>query len=427
MDNDNGTNVIRVKLMKQKKYGLGFLVRRRSKSPHVVVSDLVSNGTAAESGLVQIGDIVLKVNDTDFRELPYEKSLEVLKALPVNVPVVLILKGPEGYTSHLETRFAPDGTPRTIRVTKPVLQANSLIGRIRKTFSATSPSRGCRTKQTQINCECHNSIGEHALQTSSENKDDSTSGSRSSIQTLSSNEPQKLDKNSRPKNNNAECALNNSALNNNSLKTTGAADRSLGVCDQGCKGGSSTEAKSKALIKTEPKDETNHGCINGGGTECTGYETKHSTDNKRQSNISDDISVFIDEDQSLSATENAIVIQTETHHLVNTNMEQRNELILNGGPGVNVKRGHGHECNHVNGTLTSGEEGNHARSRSPSVDVKGRKKLDVEALEKAASSSGKNSPVKKFVKLRNVAEERAVCTDTLHLKSIEVSYTYLYM
>ncbi|WAR01184.1 NOS1-like protein [Mya arenaria] len=285
-----GSNVIRVKLMKQKKNGLGFLVRKRSKTPHVVVSDLVSHGTAAESGLVQIGDVILKVNDVSFENLEYEKSLESLKSLPVNTPVVLILKGPEGYTSHLETRFSPDGVPKTIRITKPILHNDGLISRIKKTFSTNSNAH--------------------------------------------------------------------------------------------------------------------------------------------------DISVFIDEDQSMN--DNEIKTIGETQHaergskLVPTatsntdvKMVRQNGNITTeskAGPALNkpVNGHHISECNNMNGAVTSLEIASCPGSRRPSEDAaKIRRTLDVDVLERTSSASGKNSPVKKFVKLRNVAEERPMCSDTLHLKSIE--------
>ena len=51
-------NTIRVKLVKQRHGGLGFLVKQRTHKPLVVVADLVAGGIAEESGLVQVSACV---------------------------------------------------------------------------------------------------------------------------------------------------------------------------------------------------------------------------------------------------------------------------------------------------------------------------------------------------------------------------------
>nr|CBV37021.3 nitric oxide synthase [Stramonita haemastoma] len=127
-------NTIRVKLVKQKHGGLGFLVKQRTEKPLVVVADLVAGGIAEESGLVQVGDIILRLNDINLADMSYESAVEVLKAVPIDAPVVMLLRGPEGYTTHLETTFLENGLPKTIRVTKPI--QDSFMGRIRRTFSS---------------------------------------------------------------------------------------------------------------------------------------------------------------------------------------------------------------------------------------------------------------------------------------------------
>ncbi|XP_071093891.1 nitric oxide synthase-like isoform X1 [Haliotis cracherodii] len=134
---DPQPNTIRVKLIKQKHGGLGFLVKQRTSKPYVVVADLVSGGIAEESGLVQVGDVILRINDINLTEMSYESAVEILKAVPTDAPVVLLLRGPEGYSTHLETTFQENGMPKTIRVTKPV--DNTFVGRIKRTF-ATTPS-----------------------------------------------------------------------------------------------------------------------------------------------------------------------------------------------------------------------------------------------------------------------------------------------
>ncbi|KAM4709511.1 nitric oxide synthase 1 isoform 1-T1 [Discoglossus pictus] len=113
-------NVISVRLYKRKVGGLGFLVKQRRNKPPVIISDLIRGGAAEQSGLVQVGDIILAVNDRPLVDASYESALELLRSIASETFVVLILRGPEGFTTHLETTFAGDGTPKTIRVTRPL-------------------------------------------------------------------------------------------------------------------------------------------------------------------------------------------------------------------------------------------------------------------------------------------------------------------
>lgn len=75
--------------------------------------------------------------------MSYESAVEVLKAVPTDAPVVMLLRGPEGYTTHLETTFLENGLPKTIRVTRPIQE--SIMGRIRKTFSSNGTSSPVKT------------------------------------------------------------------------------------------------------------------------------------------------------------------------------------------------------------------------------------------------------------------------------------------
>uniref|UniRef100_A0A8C5LQZ2 Nitric oxide synthase n=1 Tax=Leptobrachium leishanense TaxID=445787 RepID=A0A8C5LQZ2_9ANUR len=113
-------NVISVRLYKRKVGGLGFLVKQRRSRPPVIISDIIRGGAAEQSGLVQVGDIILAVNDRPLVDSSYENALEILRSIASETFVVLILRGPEGYTTHLETTFTGDGTPKTIRVTRPI-------------------------------------------------------------------------------------------------------------------------------------------------------------------------------------------------------------------------------------------------------------------------------------------------------------------
>ncbi|XP_041078618.1 nitric oxide synthase, brain-like [Polyodon spathula] len=120
-------NVISVRLFKKKVGGLGFLVKQRVCNPPVIVSDLIRGGAAEESGLVQVGDIVLAVNNKPLVEMSYERALEMLKNISPETYVVLILRGPEGFSTHLETTFTGDGRSKTSRVTRPLFPVPKVI------------------------------------------------------------------------------------------------------------------------------------------------------------------------------------------------------------------------------------------------------------------------------------------------------------
>eukprot|EP00070_Physeter_catodon_P028978 XP_028335872.1 nitric oxide synthase, brain [Physeter catodon] len=120
-------NVISVRLFKRKVGGLGFLVKERVSKPPVIISDLIRGGAAEQSGLIQAGDIILAVNGQPLVDLSYDSALEVLRGIASETHVVLILRGPEGFTTHLETTFTGDGTPKTIRVTRPLGPPTSAV------------------------------------------------------------------------------------------------------------------------------------------------------------------------------------------------------------------------------------------------------------------------------------------------------------
>uniref|UniRef100_A0A8C8XC74 Nitric oxide synthase n=1 Tax=Panthera leo TaxID=9689 RepID=A0A8C8XC74_PANLE len=120
-------NVISVRLFKRKVGGLGFLVKERVSKPPVIISDLIRGGAAEQSGLIQAGDIILAVNGQPLVDLSYDSALEVLRGIASETHVVLILRGPEGFTTHLETTFTGDGTPKTIRVTRPLAAPTTAV------------------------------------------------------------------------------------------------------------------------------------------------------------------------------------------------------------------------------------------------------------------------------------------------------------
>uniref|UniRef100_A0A8D2MKC1 Nitric oxide synthase n=1 Tax=Zonotrichia albicollis TaxID=44394 RepID=A0A8D2MKC1_ZONAL len=120
-------NVISVRLFKRKVGGLGFLVKERVSKPPVIISDLIRGGAAEQSGLIQAGDIILAVNGRPLVDMSYETALEILRSIASETYVVLILRGPEGFTTHLETTFTGDGTPKTVRVTRPLCPAPKAV------------------------------------------------------------------------------------------------------------------------------------------------------------------------------------------------------------------------------------------------------------------------------------------------------------
>lgn len=142
-------NIISVRLFKRKVGGLGFLVKQRVSKPPVIVSDLIRGGAAEECGLVQVGDIILAVNNKPLVDLSYERALETLKNVSPESHAVLILRGPEGFTTHLETTLSGDGRQRTVRVTRPVFPPSKSY----ELYSPLSPLTPGQQQQQQLNKE----------------------------------------------------------------------------------------------------------------------------------------------------------------------------------------------------------------------------------------------------------------------------------
>ena len=132
-------NTLRVKLRKSKEHGLGIIVNERTAKPQMIISEILSSGPAKETGLINVGDTILRINDLDVSDMRYECASEILKSIPVDSTVFLFLKGPEGYMTHLETVFLENGLPRTIRVTKP-LAVESMLSKFKRSFSPSMSS-----------------------------------------------------------------------------------------------------------------------------------------------------------------------------------------------------------------------------------------------------------------------------------------------
>ncbi|XP_071848203.1 nitric oxide synthase-like protein isoform X4 [Apostichopus japonicus] len=116
---ENEPNTFSIRLLKRPPHGLGFIVRKRKTNPPVVISDLIPGGVAEQSCLVQVGDVLLAVNGVQLTDVPYNTALEVLRSVPMDSPCVLVLRGPDGFKTKLETLMSPDGLVQVIRLTEP--------------------------------------------------------------------------------------------------------------------------------------------------------------------------------------------------------------------------------------------------------------------------------------------------------------------
>ncbi|XP_038059438.1 nitric oxide synthase, brain-like isoform X2 [Patiria miniata] len=117
---ENEPNTFTVRLFKRPPHGLGFLVRKRKTNPPVIISDLIPEGVADQSGLIQVGDILLGVNGVQLTDVPYSTALEVLRSVPMDSPTVLVMRGPDGYRTRLESILTPDGAVKVVRVTEEI-------------------------------------------------------------------------------------------------------------------------------------------------------------------------------------------------------------------------------------------------------------------------------------------------------------------
>lgn len=435
------SNIIRVKLLKQKKYGLGFLVRKRSKSPYVIVSDLVKNGTADDSGLVQIGDIVLKVNDISFEGLGYDKAIDVLKALPTGTAVVLILKGPEGYSSYLETRFNQDGTPKTIRIIKPIILSEGILGRIRRTFSHSATGSSCRTKQTQANCECRKSVTWNT--TSDDTKSTLVNGNMQKDKIpldkshLIHGSNDHTEKQFPPNEANLNTSLIHSIECSDSNKVANTKDGEMHINRNNVATILSTGSVEKEMLTRADATRTSASMSVLGCNEMvkddliTAIKCKASVEScdgdakeyKTKINTDDDTSVFYNGNQLIN---DSIVNNNNCATIVNDikNVKELSTIVqdkpmikmfLNGD--TDSESTH----DHVNGHSSAAAKTN-AAVTNDNGEI-GHKINDEFANAKTALelyANNRSSPAKRFVKVRHVGEERPVTTDNLHQKAMEV-------
>ncbi|KAK3607685.1 hypothetical protein CHS0354_010674 [Potamilus streckersoni] len=137
-NNTLSTGLIQVTLIKQPLDELGFYLHSDKNSLGLVITGLVRGGSAEQSGLVQAGDILVKVNDTSLQGKSFEEAAIILRSIPVLSQVVLLIRCQDGYKAHLETRFGEDGKPKTVRITNPINPPETLMSRIKRTLCSSN-------------------------------------------------------------------------------------------------------------------------------------------------------------------------------------------------------------------------------------------------------------------------------------------------
>ena len=383
------------------------------------MSDLVSGGMAAESGLVQIGDMVLKVNETNLDDISYEESVKILKSLPINSMVVLILKGPEGYTSYLETRFSNEGIPRTIRVTKPIISQDSFMDRIKKTFINQTSPKPCQSKQTQANCDCTNNHrngihaglngtlmnggvntsvlmnGNHVNGTKSKgkrSKNHEKSMKESWCMTDADDFDQKrtLDVDKKVENGVEKYRSSDKVQPHSCLGTN------TGINDEKVNSNETIFNINNSLQKSNTIHSSESDVLSEGQKPCGNSNqktTKESNSDANLASMGNVVSVMRCCDRSKTASVNITVQSDDICDKNDSLHENANKHSDN-----DVKEDIG------NGSVSTVLDGNRQTIRPPS-----------------SPSTYRKGSLKKFVKLRNVGDERPICTDTLHQKASEVT------
>ena len=155
-------NIIRVRLAKAGHMTYGLVLEERDVDPRILVSDVVEGSSAATSGLVLRGDLLLKVNDIETAHTELGFVLELLKGLGEQEPVVFLLQSPEGYAAFLQTIFLADGSSKTVRVTTPIernrfgglLSPSRSIGKLGKSSSNGEEKVGSEKGAAQSTGNC---------------------------------------------------------------------------------------------------------------------------------------------------------------------------------------------------------------------------------------------------------------------------------
>lgn len=113
-------NAIKIRIIKRKISGLGFCLGNDNEK--AIISKLIPGSEAEKCRLVSAGDCITSINSISVENMTFEQIITILDQVPVETPVILLLKGPANCRTRLVTTFSGDGSPKTTRLTEPVSQ-----------------------------------------------------------------------------------------------------------------------------------------------------------------------------------------------------------------------------------------------------------------------------------------------------------------
>ncbi|XP_050408838.1 nitric oxide synthase, brain [Patella vulgata] len=396
-NSDQHANTIRVKLIKQENGGLGFLVKQRMNKPFVVVADLVSGGIAEESGLVQVGDVILRINDIDLTDMSYESSVEILKAVPVNAPVVLLLRGPEGFSSHLETTFLENGMPTSARVTKPI--DNTIVGRIRRTLASTPSPLSSPVRTLKQLCNGDDSGGKGGRKNSKK---------KAQVTESVGNDTEfNIDSHQRDANTQTLEQQKTSLVNGDVVRAKNDDNFEETVLDNGCQGSPKIILSSPTLLSNGPLKKRFN-------SENGDIKAKCQSPSRRAIEIiqdNDEITVVVKGDIKIkNDSDNGSYDNTPKRVVIGGSSTREIEGSSNGQSPENGESIRPASCDHVD---VSDDEG----KKMPSEKRKNGSLTNTPRRGGERRASATPSP-KKYTKLRNLLDDKTDM-DVLHHKSAE--------
>ena len=83
--------MIRAILFNRRRGGLGFEIKRRDRKPYAVVSEVVPYGCAHDSGHVEIGDVIMRINDIDVSKTSFDSIKVCLMIYTRKFSVIMTL------------------------------------------------------------------------------------------------------------------------------------------------------------------------------------------------------------------------------------------------------------------------------------------------------------------------------------------------
>jgi len=92
MDRNNKSNSFNLLLKKKTRSGLGFSVKQRRTMPFVEVSYIMKGGSADQSGLLHVGDVIIAVNHFNIEKMEYSKALNLLREVAAGGSVLLMVQ-----------------------------------------------------------------------------------------------------------------------------------------------------------------------------------------------------------------------------------------------------------------------------------------------------------------------------------------------